>query len=94
MAKKSLTTSALKVIDPASADRVFLISAGLFSTAVAVYLALGNEREPDVILSSGGSTHTRLFVPAGTTVYAWTDAGTAELALLKQSCPGWQPGAQ
>lgn len=94
MAKKSLTTAALKVIDPSSADRFFLISAGLFSTAVVVYLALGNERDPDVILSANGSTHARIFVSSGTTVYAWTDAGTAELATLKQSCPGWQPGAQ
>ncbi len=85
MTKHSLTTTALRIIEPTGFDRMYRISAGKFSTAVVVYLEVGNKGEADVILSANGSTQTTLFVPRGTEVQAWTDAGTAELAVLKQS---------
>ena len=94
MTKHSLTTTRKTVIEPASVDRVFLITAGLFATSAdVVYLALGQGSDVDVILSSAGTTHTRLQVPTGQAVEAWTNTGTAELATLKQSCPAWQRGA-
>lgn len=84
MAKYSLTTARKVIIDPTSVDRRFLLSVGLFSTAVAVYIAIGQGSDVDLIHSSGGTTLVIISVPAGATVEAWTDAGTAEIATLKQ----------
>lgn len=84
--KYSLTTSRQTIIDSASIDRVYVLTAGVFSTAVAVYISIGRGSPVDVILSSGGTTHVHLAVPANTEVEAFTDAGTAELAVMKQTC--------
>ncbi len=86
----SLTTTPLAVVSPASADRVIQLSAGKFSTAVNVYITPPGSKNVQVILSANGTTKARLKVPHGTSLEAYTDAGTAELAVTKEEmpCPG------
>lgn len=84
--KYSLTTTPKTVIESASVARVLRLSAGLFSTAVNVYLAPSGTKNVIVILNSGGATHTMIAVPAGVNLEGYTDAGTAELAVTKEEC--------
>ena len=84
--KYSLSTTAKTVIDPASYDRVFDFSAGLFATAVAVYIRPPGTYNVQLILDSDGTTQGKLYVSAGTTLEAYVDAGTCDLAVVKLPC--------
>ncbi len=84
--KYSLTTTRQTIVESASVARVLRLSAGLFSTAVNVYIAPQGSQNVIVILNSGGATHTMIAVPAGVNLEAYTDAGTAELAVTKEEC--------
>ena len=84
--KYSLTTTPKTVVESASVPRVIRFSAGLFATAVNVYLAPPGTKNVIVILNTGGMTHTMIAVPAGVTLEAYTDTGTAELAVTKEAC--------
>ena len=85
MTKHSLTIAELKIIEAEDEDRCFLLSAGLFGTAVVAYVRIGDVGDADAILSSAGITALSMKVPAGRPVYAWTDAGTAELCTAKRT---------
>lgn len=85
--KYSLTTTAKVVVQPASTDRRMRFSAGNFSTAVAVYLRFPGTQNVLLILSASGTTTDMLLVPANATLEAYTDAGTADLAVTKETCP-------
>ncbi len=84
--KYSLTTTPKTVVESTSVARVMRFSAGLFSTAVNVYIAPQGTKNVIVILNTGGATHTMIAVPAGVNLEAYTDAGTAELAVTKEEC--------
>lgn len=83
----SLSTTRKTIVEPASVPRVMRFSAGLFvSPAVNVYIAPPGTKNVIVILNSGGATHTMIAVPAGVTLEAYTNDGTAELAVTKEEC--------
>lgn len=84
MTKHSLTTAQLKILNAADEERVYLFSVGLFSTAIAVYLRIGDVGDADAILCANATSALQLLIPSGRPVYAWTDAGTAELCSAKQ----------
>lgn len=84
MTNHSLTTTELKIIKTEDDERKYLFSSGKFSTAVLVYVRVGDVGDADVILCSTGTTALQYNVPAGRPVYAWTDAGTGELCTAKQ----------
>lgn len=82
----ALTTTAKEVYAPQSADAMAHFSAGNFSTAVSIYIRPVNTKKPWVILNAAGKSDTSLVVPHGTQLEAYTDAGTADLAVLKTCC--------
>ena len=80
----SLTTTAQEVVRPDSASRRILFTGALFSTAVYIALRFTNAGPAEALLSVNGVTAIRLTVPAGVSVHAYTDAGTALLAVSKE----------
>ncbi len=82
----SLTTTAVEVYAPQSADALVKFSAGKFSTAVSVYIRPVNTKKPWLILNAAGRSSDQIMVPHGTQLEAYTDAGTADLAVLKTCC--------
>lgn len=82
----SLSTTAREVLAPSSADQIVLFSSGSFSTAVTIYIRKVNTKNPWIILSSGGKTSEKMMIPHGTQLEAYTDAGTAELVVVKTCC--------
>jgi hypothetical protein len=85
--KYSLTTTPQRVIEPQDYPRIFLFSAALFSTAVAVYIAPQGSKSVQLVLSANGTTQGMLSVPNGVSLDAYTDAGTAEIAVMRSPCP-------
>lgn len=85
MTKHSLTTSESKIIESEDDKRCYLFTAGLFSGCVTVYLRIGDIGGADVMLTKEGTTALEFIVPRGRPVYAWTNAGTAELCETKVS---------
>lgn len=85
--KYSLTTTPQTVVQPASVDRTMYFSAGLFSTATAVYIQPQGTKNAKLILDSDASSMARMFVPKGVSIEAYTDAGTADLAVSKMQHP-------
>ncbi len=83
--KYSLTTSALLVLESRQCDRMISFSAGNFSTAVSVYLQWANTRNVFGILNAAGKSQMTARIPAGNRVEAYTDAGTADLAVAKMA---------
>ena len=83
----ALTTTAKIVVQPSSVDRKINFSAGNFSTAVAVYIRTPGTKKVQLILDSDAKSKDSLIVPAKTSLEAYTDAGTADLAVTKQQCP-------
>lgn len=81
----SLTTTAARVIEPADYDRQFLISAGIFDAANTVLLRYLESGSPDMMIWRDGNNSLRAIIPAGRSVYAYTDAGTAKLSVLKEA---------
>ncbi len=82
----SLTTIAIEVLAPDSNDRLVKFSAGKFSTAVSVYIRPVNTKNAWLILNAAGKSSDQILVPHGTQLEAYTDAGTADLAVLKTCC--------
>ena len=82
----SLTTTAKEVVAPSSADQIVKFSAGKFSTAVSVYIRKVNTLNPWLILNAAGKSAGELLIPHGTQMEAYTDAGTADLAVVKTCC--------
>lgn len=85
--KYSLTTTPQRVIEPQDYPRVFLFSAALFSTGVAVYITPSETKSVQLVLSAAGTTQGTLLVPKGVSLDAYTDAGTAELVVSRAACP-------
>lgn len=83
MTKHSLTNSELQIIKPEDDDRKFLFSVAKLSGAEAVYVRIGDAGGIDFCLSDWSTSALEYNVPAGRAVYAWTDAGTAELYTAK-----------
>lgn len=83
--KYALTTTAKLVVESKGYDRAMQFSAGNFSTAVAIYLRIPNTANVLAILDSDANSKCMLPVPAGRRVEAYTDAGTADLAVVKVS---------
>lgn len=83
--KYSLTTTAQLVVEAKGYDRLMRITAGKFSTAVAVYLRYPNTQNIMALLDSDANSKVDIPVPAGRRVEAYTDAGTADLAVIKVS---------
>ncbi len=81
-----LTTTAIEVVRPSSHDGLYKFSAGQFSTAVSVYIRPVGTLSPWLILNAAGKSEATLMVPHGTQLEAYTDAGTADLAVLKTCC--------
>jgi len=84
--KYSLTTAAQTVIMPQGYPRIVLLSAALFSTAVAVYVKPQGSNSVQLVLSAAGTTQGMLYVSAGVTLDAYTNAGTAELVISRAPC--------
>lgn len=83
----SLTTTAKEVVAPDSNDRIIKFSAGNFaSSAASVYIRKVNSKNPWLILNGVGKSSDQLTVPHGTQLEAYTDAGTADLVVLKACC--------
>jgi hypothetical protein len=82
----ALTTTAKEVYAPQSDGAIIRFSAGNFSTAVSIYIRPVNTKKPWVILNAAGNTDISFMVPHGTQLEAYTDAGTADLAVLKACC--------
>ncbi len=82
----ALSTTAKEVVAPSSADQIVKFSAGNFSTAVSIYVRKVNTKNPWLILNAAGKTSDELMVPHGTQLEAYTDAGTADLAIVKVCC--------
>ncbi len=82
----SLTTTAIEILAPDSNDRLVKFSAGKFSTAVSVYIRPVNTKKPWLVLNAAGKSAEQLLVPHGTQLEAYTDAGTADLVVLKTCC--------
>lgn len=85
MTKHSLTTTKLKVIETEDDDRKYLLCSGLFDGCAVVYVRIGDAGDADAILAKEGTTAMELAIPSGRPVYAWTNAGTAELCTMKVS---------
>lgn len=85
MTKHSLTTAELKVIESEDEERRYLISVGKRSERLVTYLRIGDVGDPDIIFAYNGYARERITVPKGRPLYAWTDAGTAELCTAKQT---------
>jgi len=83
--KYSLTTTPMVVVDSKSYDRMMHISAGNFSTAVAVYFRWAGTQNTVFILSSNANSKQGIAVSAGRRIEAYTDAGTADLAVILES---------
>jgi hypothetical protein len=81
--KYSITTTPTTIVDSASVDRILLFSAGVFSTAVAVYIQPQGTKNVQIILDGVATSKAKLFVPKGVSIEAYTDAGTADLAVSK-----------
>lgn len=85
MAKHSLTTTEQEIIESEDEKRQYLFSTGLFNGCVVVYIRIGDVGDADAILAKDGSTAIEFSIPAKRPVYAWTNAGTAELCEAKVS---------
>lgn len=83
--KYALTTTAKEVVEPQSYTRIMRFSAGNFSTAVSVSVRFPGTLNVIFILNAAGVTHALLEVPAGRRLEAYTDAGTADLSVIKES---------
>ncbi len=79
----SLSTTALLIVDSEPCDRWVSLSAGNFSTAVSVYLRWAGTKNVIRILNAAGLTQMTLRVRAGNRVEAYTNAGTADIAVNK-----------
>lgn len=86
MTMYSLSTTAKEVCAPLSQDALYRFSAGNFSTAVSVYIRKVNTKSPMLILNAAGVSSAEIVVPQGIRLEAYTDAGTADLAVLKTCC--------
>lgn len=83
----ALTTTAKEVLPPDSSDRMIKFSAGKFaSSATSVYIRKVNTLNPWLILNAAGKSASELLVPHGTQLEAYTDTGTADLAVVKTCC--------
>ena len=83
----ALTTTAKEVVAPDSSDRRIKFSAGNFaSSAASVYIRKVNSKNAWLILNGAGKSSDELTVPHGTQLEAYTDQGTADLAVLKACC--------
>lgn len=83
----AITTTAKEVVAPDSSDRMIKFSAGKFaSSATSVYIRKVNTLSPWLILNAAGKSDASLLVPHGTQLEAYTDTGTADLAVLKTCC--------
>ena len=83
MTKHSLTTTETQIIEAEGERRRYIFSAGLFNGCEAVYVRLNDIGDPDFILDANGATIVEINVPGKRRVYAWTNAGTAELCEAK-----------
>lgn len=83
MTKHSLTTTVAQIIEARDVLREFIFSAGLFDGCEVVYIRLNDAGDSDLILEANGTTITSMRVPGKRRVYAWTNAGTAELCEVK-----------
>ena len=79
MTKHDLTTAGLQIIQSEDDDRDFLFTAGAMTTAVVIYIRIGDVGDADFALRKTGRSMIRYTVPKGRPVYAWVDAGTAEI---------------
>ncbi len=83
----ALTTTAKEVLAPDSNDRMIKFSAGNFaSSAASIYIRKVNSKNPWLILNAAGKSADQLIIPHGTQLEAYTDQGTADLAVLKTCC--------
>lgn len=84
----NITTTPKTVVDPKSYDRWIVFTSGNFaSSATTVYIRPVNSKNVWAALFIYGVPPLALFVPHGTQLEAVTDAGTADLAAMKQSPP-------
>lgn len=84
--KYSLSTTPLLVVDSNDEDRAVQISAGNFDTAVSIYLVWAGTKNVIEILNAAGKSAVSMRVRAGNRIEAYTDAGTADLAVRKTCC--------
>ncbi len=82
----SISTTAVEVFAPQSQNAYVKFSAGKFSTAVSVYIRPVGTQNPWLILNAAGKSADQMWVSHGTQLEAYTDAGTADLAVLKTCC--------
>jgi hypothetical protein len=79
----ALTTTAKDVLSPDDSDRMITFSAGKFAaSATSVYIQPVNTKKPWIILNAAGKSDTTMLIPHGTQLEGYTDAGTADLAVL------------
>lgn len=84
MTKYNLTTTELKIIKSEDEDRTFMFTVGVVATAIVAYIRIGDVGDADFALRKAGRTMISFMVPKGRPVFAWTDAGTAELFVAMQ----------
>lgn len=82
----NLTTTAKEVYAPQSKDAIVKFSAGNFSTAAMIAIRPVNTKKTWLLLNAAGKSSDQILVPHGTQLEAYTDAGTADLAVLKVCC--------
>jgi hypothetical protein len=83
----AITTTAIEVIAPHSMDAYYKFSASKFvSSATAIYIRPVGTANPWLVLNGTGNSSDKLLVPGGTQLEAYTDAGTADLVILKTCC--------
>ena len=83
MTKHSLCSTHLQIMEAQSERRRYMFSAGLFDGCEAIYVRLNDAGDADFILDANGTTIVEVNVPGKRRIYAWTDAGTAELCEAK-----------
>ena len=83
MTKHSLAITETQLIEAESERRRYIFSAGLFDGCEAIYVRINDVGDADFILDGNGSTIVEINVPGKRRVYAWTNAGTAELCEAK-----------
>ncbi len=88
----SLTTTAKDIWQAHSHDAIVKFSAGKFaSSATSVYIRPVNTLNAWIILNAAGKSSDQIMVPHGVQLEAYTDAGTADLAVLKLCCSSSEP---
>jgi len=83
MTKFSLATTETQIIEARDETRNYVFSCGVADGAKVIFIRLNDVGDPDLMLDVNGTTIYPISVPGKRRVYAWTNAGTADLCRLE-----------